>query len=170
MQNLRWSCKAALYIDNVFFKSDALKWGNPTEARNDPHYGNNFLIEKPQYTLSYNQEKNTINWVAWKLDKTWLGEAKRKKDFGFAEDPSLKPTGWYRVQDIDYDALYLKDRNGQAVANKTYESMFSPDRGHMAPAADRTRTLKDLHATLLTTNLLPQQSSNNRGIWKQLAA
>ncbi len=150
----------------MFFKSEALKWGNPTEARNDPHYGNNFLIEKPQYTLSYNQEKNTINWVAWKLDKTWLGEAKRKKDFGFAEDPALKNTGGYSVKHIDYDGLYVKDINGQAVPNNKY--LFATDRGHMAPAADRTRTLKDIHATFLTTNLLPQQSSNNRGIWKQL--
>jgi hypothetical protein len=34
-------------MDNVFFKSEVLKWGNPSEARNDPQFENNFLIEKP---------------------------------------------------------------------------------------------------------------------------
>ncbi len=52
-----------VYIDNAFFKSEVLKWGNPTEARNDLQFENNFLIKKPQYTLSYNRSKNTINWV-----------------------------------------------------------------------------------------------------------
>jgi hypothetical protein len=75
-----------VYVDNVFFKSEVLKWGNPTEARNDPNFGNNFLIEKPQYSLSYNQEKNTINWVGWKLDKTWLGTVSRPNNLGFAEN------------------------------------------------------------------------------------
>ncbi len=38
----------------------------------------------------------------------------------------------------------------------------------MAPAADRNKTAKDLYATFLTTNLLPQENSNNRGIWETI--
>jgi DNA/RNA endonuclease G (NUC1) len=175
-----------VYVDNVFFKSEVLKWGNPTEARNDPNFGNNFLIEKPQYSLSYNQEKNTINWVGWKLDKTWLGTVSRPPKLGFAEDPDWKKTGWYSVKDADYDALYLKTHDGQTKDNRegidlgngqvypdidartgNYIPILEIDRGHMAPAAHRSRTAKDLYATFLTTNLIPQESSNNRGIWKQ---
>jgi DNA/RNA endonuclease G (NUC1) len=177
-----------VYIDNAFFKSEVLKWGNPTEARNDLQFENNFLIEKPQYTLSYNRSKNTINWVGWKLDKTWLGSITRTGSGvgGFAEDPDVRKTGWYAVQDSDYDALYLTDRTGQMVDNRQgtrytdgfidfetddkgkYIPMLSIDRGHMTPAADRNRTLKDYYATYLTTNLLPQQSENNQGVWKNL--
>jgi DNA/RNA endonuclease G (NUC1) len=176
-----------VYVDNVFFKSEVLKWGNPTEARNDPNFGNNFLIEKPQYSLSYNQEKNTINWVGWKLDKTWLGTVSRPNNLGFAEDPDWQKTGWYSVKDADYDALYLRSRSGETKDNRegiplengqvypdiddqtgNYIPILEIDRGHMAPAADRSRTAKDLYATFLTTNLLPQQSGNNRGIWEQL--
>jgi DNA/RNA endonuclease G (NUC1) len=177
-----------VYIDNAFFKSEVLKWGNPTEARNDLQFETNFLIEKPQYTLSYNRSKNTINWVGWKLDKTWLGSITRTASGvgGFAEDPDVRKTGWYAVQDSDYDALYLKDRTGQMVDNRQgtrytdgfidfetddkgkYIPMLSIDRGHMTPAADRNRTLKDYYATYLTTNLLPQQSENNQGVWKNL--
>ncbi len=176
-----------VYVDNVFFKSEVLKWGNPTEARNDSNFGNNFLIEKPQYSLSYNQEKNTINWVGWKLDKTWLGTVSRPNNLGFAEDPDWKKTGWYSVKDADYDALYLKTNDGQTEDNRqgtrypdgyidfeiddrtgNYIPILEIDRGHIAPSADRNRTAKDLYATFLTTNLIPQQSSNNRGIWKNL--
>ncbi|MEZ2246692.1 DNA/RNA non-specific endonuclease [Microcoleus sp.] len=175
-----------VYIDNAFFKSEVLKWGNPTEARNDLQFENNFLIEKPQYTLSYNLSKNTVNWVGWKLDKTWLGDIKRPQFFGFAQDPELVKNGWYSVKDSDYDALYLKDKDGQVVDNRkgdryadgyvdfeidengNYIPILGIDRGHMAPAADRNRTAKDLYATFLTTNLLPQESSNNRGIWETI--
>nr|WP_228050355.1 DNA/RNA non-specific endonuclease [Tychonema sp. LEGE 06208] len=175
-----------VYIDNAFFKSEVLKWGNPTEARNDLQFENNFLIEKPQYTLSYNRSKNTVNWVGWKLDKTWLGTVKRPQFFGFAQDPELVKTGWYSVKDSDYDALSLKDKDGQVVDNRkgdryadgyidfeinengNYIPILEIDRGHMAPAADRSRTTKDLYATFLTTNLLPQESSNNRGIWETI--
>ncbi|MEG3927823.1 DNA/RNA non-specific endonuclease, partial [Microcoleus sp. T3_D1] len=175
-----------VYIDNAFFKSEVLKWGNPTEARNDLQFENNFLIEKPQYTLSYNRSKNTVNWVGWKLDKTWLGTVKRPQFFGFAQDPELAKTGWYSVKDSDYDALSLKDKDGQVVDNRkgdryadgyvdfeikengNYIPILGIDRGHLAPAADRSRTAKDLYATFLTTNLLPQQSSNNRGIWETI--
>ncbi len=174
----------SVYMDNVFFKSEVLKWGNPTEARNDPQFENNFLIEKPQYTLSYNLSKNTVNWVGWKLDKTWLGTVKRPRFFGFAQDPELVKTGWYSVKDSDYDALYLKDRDGQVVDNRkgvryadgyidfelkengNYVPILEIDRGHLAPVADRSRTAKDLYATFLTTNLIPQESSNNQGIWE----
>ncbi|MCC3532559.1 MAG: DNA/RNA non-specific endonuclease [Microcoleus sp. PH2017_22_RUC_O_B] len=176
----------SVYMDNVFFKSEVLKWGNPSEARNDPQFENNFLIEKPQYTVSYNRSKNTVNWVGWKLDKTWLGTVKRPQFFGFAQDPELVKTGWYSVKDSDYDALYLKDKDGQVVDNRkgdryadgyvdfeidengNYIPILEIDRGHMAPAADRSRTAKDLYATFLTTNLLPQESSNNRGIWETI--
>ena len=153
-----------IYLDNVFFKSESLRWGNPTEARNEPssQYQNNFLIEKPQYSLSYNQSKNTINWVAWKLDKSWLGKAPRPDNFGFAEDTGISG---YKVQDSDYDPLYLRSQDGTSVKNT---DLLQIDRGHLAPRADRTRSRKDVYATFLTTNLLPQQRNNNQGIWSSL--
>ncbi|NJO63026.1 MAG: PKD domain-containing protein [Richelia sp. RM2_1_2] len=185
-----------VYIDNVFFKSEVLKWGNPTEARSNSQFETNFLIEKPQYSLSYNKNKNTINWVAWKLDKTWLSDditrAKSGVE-GFAEDPDLNGTEWYQVKQNDYNPLFLQDRNGQIIENVARDELgdivykykngtfdldkdgdfkvtriLSTDRGHMTPAGDRSRTLKDYYATFLTTNLLPQNSNNNQFAWKNL--
>jgi hypothetical protein len=56
-----------VYLDNVFFKSQHLLLGNPSEARysNDPYQNNfqknNLLLERPQYALSYDGTTNTAN-------------------------------------------------------------------------------------------------------------
>lgn len=117
--------------------------GNPSNASNDP---NNYLIEKTQYALSYNRERGTPNWVAWQLNRQWLGIAERQDDF--RPDDSL-PADWYRVKARDYT------RSGY-------------DRGHMTPSADRTASTADNSATFLMTNIVPQTPNNNRGAWKEL--
>ena len=163
-----------VYLDNVFFQGDSLKFGNPNRARTyldntDPNntYQTNYLIEKPQYTLSYNGQTNTPNWVGWVLDKGWAnGSAGRAAD-KFAEDPELPASNFYRVQDDDYDfksqISYTKDEYGRFLWNK--KAFFWADRGHLTPSADRQRSKKDNIATFLTTNIIPQDSKQNSGIW-----
>ncbi|NEP12558.1 MAG: DNA/RNA non-specific endonuclease [Symploca sp. SIO2C1] len=103
-------------------------------------------MEKPQYALSYSQERGTPNWVAWQLSSKWLGDAERQDDF--RSDESL-PSDWYQVKSTDYT------RSGY-------------DRGHMTPSADRTATVEDNSSTFLMTNIVPQTPKNNRGAWKDL--
>ncbi|PSB39712.1 hypothetical protein C7B69_01790, partial [filamentous cyanobacterium Phorm 46] len=135
-----------VYLDDVFFKSAHLNFGNPTEARylatlpsNNP-FSENLLIEKPQYAVSYNEETKTPNWVSWQLNQSWLGTVPRHS--GFLIDSTL-PTGWTQIQDQNY-------------TNSGY------DRGHMIPSNNRTRNRKDNIATFLMTNVLPQAADNNR--------
>lgn len=125
---------------------DPLLFGNPSNATSDVQNENNYLMPKPQYTLSYSRSKATPNWVAWRLDSTWIGSAPRQDDY--REDPTL-PAGWYRVQDNDYSG-----------------SGF--DRGHMCPSGDRTRSIPDNSATFLMTNFIPQLGENNQGPWNDL--
>lgn len=120
-----------------------LAFGNPSNAGSEP---DNYLMEKPQYVLSYNRERGTANWVAWKLNPQWLGDAERQNDF--RPDDSL-PEDWYRVRPSDYT------RSGY-------------DRGHWTPSADRTASEADNSATFLMTNIVPQHPKNNRGPWKDL--
>ena len=101
---------------------------------------------KPQYSLSYNRSKATANWVAWRLDSSWIGTTGRQDDF--REDPAL-PFGWYRVQDNDY-------------------SGSGYDRGHMCPSGDRTNSVANNSATFLMTNMVPQLGANNQGPWNDL--
>jgi endonuclease G len=124
---------------------DPLLLGNPSNATADVANENNYLMQKPQYTLSYNRSKATPNWVAWRLDSTWIGSAQRQDDY--RPDPSL-PAGWYQVVDADY--------SGSGYT-----------RGHMTPSGDRTRSIADNSATFLMTNFVPQTAENNSGPWEE---
>lgn len=117
--------------------------GNPSNATSEAANENNYLMIKPQYALSYNRSRATANWVAWRLDSSWLGSADRQDDF--RPDETL-PAGWYRVLDTDY-------------------SGSGYDRGHMTPSGDRTRSIPDNSATFLMTNIVPQLPANNQGPW-----
>ena len=118
--------------------------GNPSNATADVANENNYLMTKPQYSLSYNRSRATANWVSWRLDSTWVGTAPRQDDF--RPDPAL-PAGWYQVMDSDY-------------------SGSGYDRGHMTPSGDRTRSIPDNSATFLMTNMVPQLGANNQGAWE----
>ncbi len=132
-----------LTIDAAPEGEDPLILGNPSNATSDIANENNFLMVKAQYSLSYNRSKATPNWVAWRLDSTWIGTAPRQDSY--RADPAL-PAAWYHVQDNDY-------------------SGSGYDRGHMCPSGDRTRSVADNDATFLMTNFVPQLAANNQGPW-----
>jgi endonuclease G len=123
-----------------------LTMGNPSSATADTNFPLNYLMDKPQYALSYNRDKGEPNWVSWHLDPNWLGSAPRQNDY--RADPAV-PAGWYQVQGTDYSG-----------------SGF--DRGHMCPSGDRTDTIPDNSATFLMTNFVPQAAANNQGPWNDL--
>lgn len=125
---------------------DPLILGNPSGATPDVANENNYLMPKPQYTISYNRSKATPNWVAWRLDSSWIGTTPRQDTY--RPDPAL-PAGWYQVQDFDY-------------------SGSGYDRGHMCPSGDRTNSVDNNSATFLMTNFVPQLSANNQGPWEDL--
>jgi len=126
--------------------SEHLTMGNPSNAVTNVNQPNNYLMEKPQYSMSYSRDNGGPNWVSWHLDSSWLGSAPRQDDF--RADTTL-PTGWYRVQATDFSG-----------------SGF--DRGHMCPSADRTITITANSATFLMTNMIPQLPANNQGVWADL--
>jgi endonuclease G len=125
---------------------DPLIFGNPSNATPDVSNETNYLMPKAQYTLSYHRNKGEPNWVAWRLDSSWIGGAPRQDDY--RPDPAL-PAAWYHVQDNDY-------------SGSGYQ------RGHMCPSGDRTRSVPDNSATFLMTNFLPQIGPNNEGPWADL--
>src|SRR5690606_37328531 len=124
---------------------DPTLFGIPSNATTDIANENDYLMFKPQYTLSYNRSKATANWVAWRLDSSWIGSTPRQDDY--RPDSSL-PTGWYQVQNSDY-------------------SGSGYNRGHMCPSGDRTNSVENNSATFLMTNMVPQISENNQGPWEE---
>ena len=124
---------------------DPLIFGNPSNATPVTTNENNYLMPKPQYTLAYNRSKATPNWVAWRLDSSWVGTTPRQDDF--RPDPAL-PAGWFQVTDTSY-------------------SGSGYDRGHMCPSGDRTNSVPNNSATFLMTNMVPQLAANNQGPWEE---
>jgi DNA/RNA endonuclease G (NUC1) len=145
-QNRSVSLNQSITVNAPFASDDPLIMGNPSGATPDVANENNYLMFKPQYSLSYNRAGAIPNWVAWRLDTSWIGGADRQDDF--RPDPAL-PAGWYRVTDNDYSGSGLS-------------------RGHMCPSGDRTRSIPDNSATFLMTNMIPQAIENNSGPWQSL--
>lgn len=134
-------------VDNVnkatATKDSNMGMGNPSGAGTS--YAN-YLINKSQYSMSYNSYRGTPNWVSWHLSAAWLGSTPRQDDF--RADNSL-PSAFYRVTPSDYTG-----------------SGF--DRGHNCPSADRTLTVTDNSATFLMSNMIPQAPTNNQQTWASL--
>lgn len=119
--------------------------GNPSKAKGNTRNPDNFLIVKPQFSLSYNNARGGANWVSWHLEKADIGMIDRAN---FQADTDL-PSGFFVAQYADY-------------ARTGFDS------GHLCNSKDRTNTTIDNAATFNMTNMLPQAPSLNRGPWKAL--
>lgn len=120
--------------------------GNPSDATDNINNPNNYLIQLPEYAVSYNRDKGIPNWVSWHLNEEWMDIADRQDDF--RSYPDL-PNDWYAVTKSDYT-----------------NSGF--DRGHNCPSADRTCTEMGNSSTFYMINMLPQAPSHNRGVWASM--
>ena len=98
------------------------------------------------YTVSYNSGWKIPNWVAYVLTEEELtGNAKRKDNF--MPDPEVT-------------------QGMSATTKDYYKTGF--DRGHMASAEDMTWSEQAMTESFYFSNICPQNSSLNRGIWKTL--
>ncbi|MCC9135112.1 DNA/RNA non-specific endonuclease [Pontibacter silvestris] len=124
-------------------RDNNLALGNPSSA--GASYSN-YLIQKTQYAMSYNNYRGTPNWISWHLSSAWVGSTPRQDDF--RADNTL-PSNFNKVQSSDYTG-----------------SGF--DRGHNCPSADRTGSVADNSATFLMSNMIPQAPNNNQKTWAGL--
>lgn len=103
------------------------------------------IVKHMAYTLSYNEEHELPNWVAYVLQPSYLyGKEKRSDDF--REDPAV------RTQSADLDDYKLSGY----------------DRGHLVPAGDMKWSKKAMSETFLMSNITPQTHAFNAGIWETL--
>jgi endonuclease G len=127
---------------NVDSNEGNLLLGNPSKAGKTE---DNYLLERPEYSMSYNRSKGIPNWVAWHVDSHDLGREERSDKF--RPDPDL-PRAW-RITPNDYK-------------NSGY------DRGHVCPSGDRTSSREANDATFYMSNMLPQTGELNRHVWADL--
>jgi endonuclease G len=125
-------------------KNRHVRFGMPGEAKDDHASKETFLIDRPQYVISYNDKHKTANWVCWQLVAKDIGKTARG---AFASDPIL-PKGFTHVNSATYTG-----------------SGF--DRGHMCPSKDRSDTEEDNDAVFYMTNIVPQSAACNQKGWER---
>lgn len=103
------------------------------------------LVSHQYFTLSYSEDHEQAEWVAYELNKSHI----KNSDF---ERPDF-------VQDRSVASGSADWRN---YKNSGY------DRGHLLPAADREFDYNAYHETFLTSNISPQDRKFNGGIWNKL--
>ncbi len=177
-----------VYIDDPLFKSVHLSLGNPSANGNqgyDPFNVNDFFVEKPQYTLSYNDSIKGPNWVAWQLNSSWLGAITRPGNSSSSNSYQRPPIGTTppilpnHTSGLDYsyaanvgDWPWLSEESIPRHLERTDATDYRRNnrglhRGHLTPSQDRTRHNKDVFSTFSTANLSPQHGDSNalNGAW-----
>ena len=111
----------------------------PTQVQGD-------LVIHEYYALSYSEEHEQAEWVAYELTRDRLNNNISRRKDNFRPDPKVK-TG-----SAD---LYDYKRSGY-------------DRGHMVPAGDMGFSNRSMSETFYMSNMSPQVRNFNGGIWREL--
>lgn len=126
--------KESVEVLNTKFDSDLL----PTST-------SGIMIQHDFYTLSYREDHEQAEWVAYELQRDHLRSNEFERPY-FREDPEV--------------------RSGSADWRNYKNSGF--DRGHLCPAGDRRFSYDAYSETFLTSNISPQNREFNSGIWNFL--
>lgn len=103
------------------------------------------IIHHTYYTLSYSEEHEQAEWVAYELTREDVaGTAKRIN--AYRPDPKIK--------------------TGSSDSYDFKQSGY--DRGHLAPAGDMKRNDTAMSESFFYSNISPQVDVFNQGIWNQL--
>lgn len=103
------------------------------------------ILKRKGYTLSYNADYKTSQWVAWELTRKET-KGKEGRTDKFLLDPDV-------------------------LGAKAYTSDYTKsgyDRGHMAPAADMKWSRQAMEESFFMSNICPQNPNLNRGDWNDL--
>lgn len=103
------------------------------------------IIKHTGFTLSYDADYKTPQWVAWELTAA-KAEGDIPRADKFLPDPAVRGA-----------KAYTKD-----YTNSGY------DRGHMAPAGDMKWSEQAMMESFYMTNVCPQNKNLNKGDWKEL--
>jgi len=103
------------------------------------------IVIHPYYSLSYSEEHEQAEWVAYKLTADQVVNTQFKRPY-FEKDKKIK----------------TKSAHYKNYKNSGY------DKGHLCPAADRKFSKKAHDGTFLMSNVSPQEHEFNSGVWNRL--
>ena len=142
---------AILFVVLAFLTPTESEMGdgyNPSYIENleIPSGGKGEVIQHTGYTLSYNEEYEVPQWVAYELTREEVVTQNVERKDNFREDKAVS--------------------TGSATLNDYKKSGY--DRGHMAPAADFRWSFDAMNDTFYLSNMCPQTHAFNAGIWSDL--
>lgn len=103
------------------------------------------VINRDNYSLSYNEQHEVANWVAYPLGLAQIHGCVKRTD-AFRIDPMIT--------------------TGSATLNDYANSGY--DRGHLLPAGDMKFEIQAMKDTFFMSNMTPQPAKFNRGRWSML--
>lgn len=104
------------------------------------------IITHRYYAISYCEEREQAEWVAYELLGDRLRQPWVRRTNDFREDPKVK-TGTSRSRDFRGPEF---------------------DRGHLVPAADMAFNDTAMSETFFMSNMTPQRAGFNQGVWREL--
>lgn len=111
-----------------------------------PVSSTNEIVRHTYYTLSYSEDHEQAEWVAYELTVDRLNENWVERATTFRPDP-----------DVRTESATPRDYNGSGY-----------DRGHLCPAADMAFDTLAMSETFFMSNMSPQVRGFNGGIWREL--
>lgn len=110
-----------------------------------PSSTTNQIVKHDYFTLSYNENYEQAEWVAYELKRSYVRSSNFERPY-FIEDPKVK-TGsadWRNYKKSGYD------------------------KGHLCPAGDMEFAINAYNDTFFTSNISPQLHNFNGGVWNRL--
>lgn len=151
----------SLAFDQLPMSENALY--DRTWAEQPAYTDNDDLIHKTYYTtlangdyvrnysICYDTDKLVSRWVAYPLHSCYINPYLNRTN-AWSFDPALPES----IQQNIVSGSYNDGGNRQL------------DRGHMLPSASRYSTYETNAQTFYATNMMPQNSTFNQGVWGQL--
>ena len=104
------------------------------------------IIQHGYYSLSYVEEFEQAEWVAYELTRAQLDGPRVPRAREFNRDPLV--------------------RSGSSFSEDYSRSGYT--RGHLVPAGDMSFSSESMKETFFTSNISPQKRAFNGGIWREL--
>lgn len=106
------------------------------------------ILYRKGYTASYNQNTKNANWVAWHLTSEHTDGPNKRKGISYMVDEEVVGG---RQELVDW-----------------YNHGLDIDHGHLCPAGDNKWDREAMAQTFLLSNMCPQNSNLNQGMWENL--
>lgn len=103
------------------------------------------ILNRKAYVVSYNRKNLMPNWVGWTLT------------YSHVDGDCPRDNNYYEDEDVSYPRATNDDYRGSGWS-----------KGHMCPAGDNKWDAEAMRESNLLTNICPQHTSLNSGLWNTI--